>query len=370
MGTKGKRMADKHSKPKKIKKERARKTKELKEKVEDFNRIEMPKKGKSIGKKIAKWVLIAVLIFAVIFGILFFIASLFLGKIGFENIDKSQIGLNDNIYSEVSDKVSKDEFNKIKNIALFGIDGGRSDTIIIASINQNDHTIKLISVPRDTYVKVEGYGKTKINHAYAYGKETLALKTINENFGLNISEFITINFKGLINVINKIGGIQLEITKAEMNYINQFVHESYQLTKKPVQTLSSYGKVTLTGEQALTHARNRTVGNDFVREERQRDVITAVMEKVSKMNLTQILGLSESVLSEVKTNLNVGEWTGILTGALGNSSDYLNNVISKQIPSEEAGNGSGRGQIINEIYYFVVDLDETSQALKNAIYGE
>ena len=93
--------------------------------------------------------------------------------------------------------------------------------------------------------------------------------------------------------------------KQKRRFFSQLLSVSYQLTKKPVQTLSSYGKVTLTGEQALTHARNRTVGNDFVREERQRDVITAVMDKVSKMSLTQILGLSESVLSEVKTNLNV-----------------------------------------------------------------
>lgn len=357
MGTKGKRMADNKVKPEKVKKEKKDKVRE-------------PKKKKSLGKKIAIWLLVIVLIFAVIFGILIFIASMTLGKIGFENIDKTQIGLNEDIYSEVSDQVSKDEFNSIKNVALFGIDGGRSDTIIIASLNQTDHTIKLISIPRDTYVKVEGYGKTKINHAYAYGKETLALKTINENFGLNISEYVTINFKGLINIINKIGGIELEITKAEMNYINEHVSESYQLTKKPVQKLSSYGKVTLTGEQALTHARNRTVGNDFVREERQRDVITAVMEKVSKMSITNILGLSDSILSEVKTNINIGEWTGILTGALGNSSDYLSNIISKQIPSEEAGNGSGKGQMIDGLYYFVADLDETSKAIKNAIYGE
>ena len=72
--------------------------------------------------------------------------------------------------------------------------------IMIASINQVDKTIKLISIPRDTYVSVAGHGKTKINHAYAYGKEQLALKTINSNFGLNISEYVTINFKGLIMI--------------------------------------------------------------------------------------------------------------------------------------------------------------------------
>lgn len=355
MGTKGKRMANIDPKPEKVEKVK-----------EEKNRKKMTK-----GKKIAIIIIVILLIFAIIFGSLVFIASATIGKIQFENIDKTQIGLNDGLYEEVSNNVTQAEFNSIKNIALFGIDGGRSDTIIIASINQTDHTIKLISIPRDTYVSVEGHGKTKINHSYAYGKETLALKTINENFGLNISEYVTINFKGLINIINKIGGIELEITKAEMDYINQNVALSYKISgNSNVQKLSSYGKVKLNGEQALTHSRNRTVGNDFYREERQRDVITAVMNKVSSMGLTQILGLSDSILSEVKTNLNITECIGILTEALGNSSDYLNSVESKQIPSDAAGNGSGKGQYIDGIYYFVSDLDEASQAFKDTIYGK
>ena len=266
-----------------------------------------------------------------------------------------------------TDLDDKQEFEKIKNVALFGIDGGRSDAIMIASINQVDKTIKLISIPRDTYVSVAGHGKTKINHAYAYGKEQLALKTINSNFGLNISEYVTINFKGLINVINKIGGIELNISKAEKDYINEFVHESYELTRKPVQLLSSYGKVKLTGEQALTHSRNRTIGNDFTREERQRDVLTAVMNKVSTMSITQLWSLSDSVLSEVKTNLNVSECMGIASDVLGNTSSYLNNIVSKQIPSEDDG---GKGDNINGIYYYVCDLQKASKSMKNIIYGE
>lgn len=358
MGTKGKRMVDSNErKPEKVDKKKKMKPEKVKK--------------SSKGKKIAIIIISILLIFAIIFGILLYIASSTLGKIGFESLDEGQLGLNNDLYNEVSGNVTKEEFDNIKNVALFGIDGGRSDTIIIASINQNNHTIKLISIPRDTYVSVEGHGKTKINHAYAYGKETLALKTINENFGLNISDYVTINFKGLINIINKLGGIELEITKAEMEYINQNVSASYQISgKNNVQKLSSYGKVTLNGEQALTHSRNRTIGNDFYREERQRDVITAVMNKVSKMSITQIWGLSDSILSEVKTNLDITECMGLLTSALSNSSEYMNNIISKQIPSEEEGNGSGKGQMISGVYYFVSDLDEASQAFKDTIYGE
>lgn len=356
MGTKGKRMADNNeSMGRKVKKEKSTKT----------------KKKMGAGKKVAIIIISILLIFAIVFGILLYIASSTLGKISYDKLDESQLGLNNELYNEVSSNITKSEFDSIKNVALFGIDGGRSDTIIIASINQTDHTIKLISIPRDTYVTVEGHGKTKINHAYAYGKEQLALKTINQNFGLNISEYVTINFKGLINIINKINGVEIEITKAEMEYINENVSMSYNISgKSNVKKLSSYGKVTLTGEQALTHARNRTIGNDFTREERQRDVITAVMNKVSKMSISQIWGLSDSILSEVKTNLNITECMGLITSALGNSSEYMSNIISKQIPSEEKGNGSGAGKKIDGIYYFVCNLDEASTALKNAIYGE
>lgn len=325
------------------------------------------KKKKTVGQKIGIVILIILIIIVIVLGIGVGLFAQKIGNIDFSDIDKSKIEMNENLYDEVSNSVSKDEFNKIKNVVLFGIDGGRSDTIMIVSINQVDKNIKLISIPRDTYVSIEGHGKTKINHAYAYGKEQLAIKTINSNFGLNISEYVTINFKGLINVINTIGGIELTITKAEMEYINMHSNESYALTGKPVQLLSSYGKVKLTGEQALTHSRNRTVGNDFVREERQRDVLTAAMNKVSTMSITQLWSLSDNVLSEVKTNLNVSECMGIASDVLGNTNKYLSNIPSKQIPSEDDG---GKGDNINGIYYYVCDLQKASKNMKNTIYGE
>ena len=328
-----------------------------------YQKKQKGKKGKIAGIIVA----IILILLVILLGVGTGMVAGKISKINFDKLDKGDLDVNEDLYTEVSDNVSKEEFEKIKNVALFGIDGGRSDTIMIASINQVDKTIKLISIPRDTYVSVAGHGKTKINHAYAYGKEQLALKTINSNFGLNISEYVTINFKGLINVINKIGGIELNISKAEKDYINEFVHESYELTKKPVQLLSSYGKVKLTGEQALTHSRNRTIGNDFTREERQRDVLTAVMNKVSTMSITQLWSLSDSVLSEVKTNLNVSECMGIASDVLGNTSSYLNNIVSKQIPSEDDG---GKGDNINGIYYYVCDLQKASKSMKNIIYGE
>lgn len=324
-------------------------------------------KKQSKAKKIILIILMVLLIFIIILlGIAAGLVMAKIGKIDYNELDESQLGINDNLYDELTVNISKEEFENIKNVALFGVDGGRSDAIIIASINQTDKTIKLLSIPRDTYVEVKGYGKTKINHAYAYGKEQLALQTINSNFGLNISEYVTINFKGLINVINKIGGIELTISKEEKDYINQYVNQSYALTGKNVKLLSSYGKVKLTGEQALTHSRNRTIGSDFARSERQRDVITAAMSKVMQKSITEIWSISDSILEEVRTNLNVSECMGIVANVLPNASTYLNNVISLQVPSTEIGSG----QTISGVYYFVCDLDKASQDFKDAIYGE
>ena len=215
--------------------------------------------------KIGRIVLVLILVLLIGLGIA--IGSFIAGKLAnlnIQEIDTSDLAVNNDLYDAVSDTLTKNEFEDVICIALFGTDSrdtsnisaGRSDTIIIASINTKFKNVKLISIPRDTYVEVPGHGKTKINHAYAYGGEALAIKTINQNFGLSITEYATIDFSGLIHIINDIGGIQMNITKDEMNYINSNVSEAYKITGNTYKTLSSYGNVTLSGEQALTHSRN------------------------------------------------------------------------------------------------------------------
>lgn len=295
-----------------------------------------------------------------------------LGNLNVQEIDTSDLAVNNELYNEVSDILSKSEFNDIITIALFGTDSrdssnmsaGRSDTIIVASINPKFKTIKLISIPRDTYVSVPGHGKTKINHAYAYGGEALAIKTINENFGLSITEYATIDFSGLIHIINDIGGIEINITKSEMEYINSHVHESYKLTGKATKKLTTYGNVTLTGEQALTHSRNRTVGNDFERAGRQREVLEAIMNKIAKMGTSKILDMSDTLLKEIKTNINVMDYVGALTDVLMNSNSYFGNITSIQIPSTEYGKGDSS----SGTYYFKADSEKMRQDMIDNIY--
>ena len=295
-----------------------------------------------------------------------------LGNLNVQEIDISDLAVNEELYSEVSDTLSKSEFNDVITVALFGTDSrdtsdmsaGRSDTIIIASINPKFKTIKLISIPRDTYVSVPGYGNTKINHAYAYGGEALTIKTINENFGLDITEYATIDFSGLIHIINDIGGIEMNITKSEMDYINERVSDSYKVTGNSIKKLTSYGNITLTGEQALTHSRNRTLGNDFTRAGRQRQVLEAIMNKMAKMGSSKILEMSDSILKEVKTNINVMDYVGQLTGVLMNYSEYFNNITSIQIPSTEYGKGDDS----SGTYYFKADAETMRKDMIDNIY--
>lgn len=332
-------------------------------------------------RKKSKWRIgrvILVLILILLVGLGIAIGNFIAGKLAnlnIQEIDTSDLAINGDLYNSVSDTLTENEFEDVICIALFGTDSrdtgnisaGRSDTIIIASINTKFKTAKLISIPRDTYVEVPGHGKTKINHAYAYGGETLAIKTINQNFGLSITKYATIDFSGLIHIINDIGGIQMNITKEEMDYINNHVSDAYNITGNTYKTLVSYGNVTLNGEQALTHSRNRTLGNDFTRAERQREVLEAIMNKMASMGTTNILNKSDRFLQEVKTNINVMDYVGQLTDILMSSDEYFSNITSLQVPSTDTASGD----YIDGVYYFVPnDVEQMKQDMIDTIYKQ
>ena len=295
-------------------------------------------------------------------------------EVDFEQINKEDLAVNNKIYDEVSNTLSEPEFSEVKTVVFFGVDSrdvadgfsGRSDTIMIASINPKVKGISLISIPRDTYVNIPGYGKDKINHAYAFGKEQLSIKTINQNFGLNVTEYVTIDFSGLINIINEVGGINLEITQEEMKYINERVDESYLISGNTPEKLTKFGSVKLNGEQALTHSRDRTVGDDFVRAGRQRKVLESLITKLSSMDLYSIIKSSDSILKQVKTNINITEYMGSLLSAISNKNKYLTNIVLKQVPAAEYS----KGTMLNGTYYFTTNYDSAKKDFVKYIYGK
>ena len=266
----------------------------------------MSKKRTSTKKRILKILLgiliaLLIIIFAAAGTAVWYVQDKF-GKMQQVDIDETQI------------EVSKNEnLTGYRNVAIFGVDsraddygkGNRSDCIIIASINNKTHDVKLISVYRDTYVEIEGHGLDKITHAYSYGEAPLALKTLNKNLDLNIKEFVTVNFDSVSDAVDALGGIKMQITSAEVKYINSYIDEVAKVTGKKSKHITSAGNYTLDGVQAVAYSRIRyTSGGDYKRTERMRDVIAAMVSKLKTKSVSEINRIADLILPKVYTNLS------------------------------------------------------------------
>jgi len=267
-----------------------------------------------------------------------------MNKVNFQGLDESDLGINEEMYNGLP--ISKEEYDSISNVLLIASDSENgydsekhADVIMLLSVNQTKKTVKMISIPRDTYVDIEGYKKYKLNKSYSVGGEQLLVKTLNSNFGLNITEYVTVDFTGFMHIINDIGGIEITITEAEKNFINNNSRKAYNSSRNKYKMVSYSGKVTLSGEQAVTHARNRTTANDIARTSKHRDVMAATMSKISNMEADKILGLVNDLLKEVKTNINVMKYTGILTNIVSDRSTYMKNITSTLVPSMDYSKG-------------------------------
>lgn len=257
------------------------------------------KKGRKL-KAFGITVLVLLILLVIIVGAIFLFINNKLGKM--QQVDLNEEDLN--VSAEVAENLSK-----FRNIAIFGIDsredtyskGNRSDCIIIASMNNETKEVKLVSVYRDTYVQIEGHGLDKITHAYSYGEAPLAIKTLNTNFDLNITEFVTVNFDAVKDIVDDVGGISMNITSEEVSHI---------------PGIKKAGTQTLTGEQALAYARIRHAsGGDYKRTERMRDVLTAVVNKVKTFNVSQLNKFIDDVLPKVYTNITAADIFGMIPSA-------------------------------------------------------
>lgn len=255
------------------------------------------KKGGS--KKIAiAVVIIIVMILGIIAGFIYNKVS----KVNFVKIDEGNLAIENK--------------TGYRNIALLGVDtrdmnsldGSRSDAIIIVSINEQSKDVNLISVYRDSYIDVQGHGLTKVTHAYAYGGPELALNTLNRNLDLDISEFVTVNFEIVADVVDLVGGIDIDIDKSELSQMNKYIEDTSKNVGRKANKITSAGKQHLDGIQAVTYARIRkTAGGDYKRTERMRTVLTEVFEKAKKMDVGKLNELANKVLPQVQTNIGLSE---------------------------------------------------------------
>lgn len=289
-----------------------------------------------------------------------------LDKIHRAKVNEADLGIN----KEIEEKLSK--YNGIWNIALFGVDApdgtcGRSDAIMIATIDETHNELKLTSIMRDSYVNVPGYGKTKINHAYAYGGHQLALKTINENFDLNIKDFATVNFSSLPKIIDAVGGLDLDIRQDEIDVvpgINDHIKDLNWLNKTNSPLVTKPGHQHLNGTQVLAYCRIRyTAGGDGERTERQRIVLEKLFDKLKQLSPSQYDKLLDEFMPMITTNLSSRQILGLASKVASMSDSKL---IQDRFPKDD----QSKGIMVDGVYYLDFNKAKTIDEMHNFIFNQ
>lgn len=306
--------------------------------------------------------------------------------------------------------------DSIKNIALFGLDTrsssfeGNSDVIMILSVDNRHHAIKMTSIMRDTRVLIEGEGyneyisgwDTKINAAYGFGGPQLALRTLNQHFGLRIEEFVTINFVNMAAIVDAFGGVEMDITgpeKAQINANLWDLRNEAERQKELDQELGVYnelnypeilnsdffldnkgsvdwdtdqyfedGHYLLNGNQAVAYGRIRNLGSDYVRVARQQKVFAALVQRLKNISFTEYPGLIKQMMPYCETNLSLDDIIGmapILTSSFDVQSITVPDVEYETDlydgPVEEGG---------EQVYYLIYDVTNAAQRVSAFIYEE
>ena len=246
-----------------------------------------------------------------------FAASKFM-KLGRGSLDMENVVKNDSISS---DELS--EMSGYKDIAFFGVDsregalesGTNSDTIMICSINQKTYEVKLVSVYRDTYLDTIDNGYNKCNSAYAVGGAETAVSMLNKNLDLNISDYVTVNFEAVVELVDLFGGVDINLTEGEVQLLNGYLVEGREVLGRECEDVPGPGLQHLNGMQALAYSRIRYIGLDYERTERQRTVLEQVLEKVKSSGIFTLNKAIDTLLPKISTSLSVAELVKIASGA-------------------------------------------------------
>lgn len=346
------------------------------------------KKKLGLAAKISKWwkkagklqkatvIIVSITLVAVIS------AAVFIASYFDYNYNKITGNAEDLGFEEVIDK-------NVMNIALFGIDSrnlnsfkGNSDSIMILSLNMDTKQVKIVSIMRDSLVKIDRKGKTtynKINSAYAYGGPELAIKTINENFGLDISEYATVNFEGMKDIIDAVGGIDAELTSSEVASVetnayalNGVIYEMCTImgTDPDNYYITQSGKHHLNGIQAVAYSRIRKVkniwgtNNDHGRTDRQRYVMEQLFDKALALNKASYIKLAKAMIPCTETSLSYSDIMDIAFDILLHSPTFSQSRVPLDDYQMSTPTISGVGSCV---YY---DLEYASKVLHAYFYDD
>jgi len=250
--------------------------------------------------------------------------------------------------------------DQIQNILVLGIDKqddkdtGRSDSMLMVSVDKRHNELKVTSFLRDMYVKIPGCQDNRLNFSYSYGGAPLTVKTIENNFGVDIDNYVTVDYSAFVKIIDQLGGVSITITNAEAKLINQNSGE-------PANKRIAVGTALLTGKQALYYSRIRYIDSDFARTERQRKVVTGIVNKLKTANVSTILNLTNDVFPLVTTNMNKDTILALVQNA---PTTMSYPVSQSRLPADS----TYKEQVIREMSVLVPDIEANKQILAKFIY--
>ena len=290
-------------------------------------------------------------------------------------VNKNKIDLVKSEYTNKSNKlILKSNEEDITNILLIGSDArktnevGRSDAMMILTIDDKNKAIKLTSLARDTLVKIPGYDYEKLTHAYAYGKEKLLLDTIEYNFKIKINDYVSINFNSFIELVDSLGGVEVDINDKDISHLNDVIANSFKVynskNNEEPKYIRNSGKQLLNGYQTLAYARIRKLDTIYNRDERQRDVLNSIANKLSNMPVSSYPSIVNSILPYVDINMSIPK---IIELAIKSKELYNYDIKQLEFPLKDyryeaklAKNNSfvvkwDKVENINELQYFIYE---------------
>ena len=266
-----------------------------------------------------------------------------------------------------------------RSILLLGTDARlwddmkHTDSMIVVCYNIQNGSVRLISVMRDLYVEIPEKGNVRLNTVSTYGGISRLVQVLNEKLGLNISEYMMVDFAGFRSAVDILGGIDIDITETEMNYINSslteqvnlLVEKRYRQRVMEECTLTTYGpKTHLNGLQALAYARIRKSDNDYKRTERQRTVVLAAVNKaMATMTVPQMTQIAGTMLQYVETNIPL---TGLIQLAAKVMSSGIGDIKQTRIPVNDSFKGETRRNVWG---MYDVDWSMNQREVQSILYG-
>lgn len=241
----------------------------------------------------------------------------------------------------------------------------RTDSMIIVSVNQNSGELKMTSIMRDTYVQYSSNKSNRINAANVFGGPELAMKVVNENFDLDITDYVLVNMTDLMKIIDMVGGIDIEVSESERKITNQYAAGYLNETGgyEGDTTLNSAGYCHLNGLLAVAYARNRYTDSDFGRVMRQQKVLLALADKMQNMEIDVLMSLTDEIMSRLDTNL---ENETVKDLAYTVMAMELNEVEQYRVPAD----GTYKSGMFDGMWLIKPDFEANARLLHEFIYGE